>query len=95
MAITLSAKQQSYVEDIMREGSFESEETAIDEALLQMLEQRRRERQIEELVAEGRRRLKAEGPRSGGEELRKRLDTAIRKGIAEGRKPSDHIVHGI
>ena len=95
MAITLSPKQQVYVEDLMRGGSFESEEIAIDEALLHMLEQRRRERQIGELVAEGRRRLKAEGPRSGGEELRKRLDAVIRKNIAEGRKPSDHIVHGI
>ncbi|MGI8486505.1 MAG: hypothetical protein ACR2OU_19880 [Thermomicrobiales bacterium] len=95
MAITLSAKQQSYVEDIMREGSFESEEIAIDEALLRFLQVERRNVRIRELTEEGLESIRLHGTREGGEALKARLDKAIRKGLAEGRKPSDHIIHGI
>lgn len=95
MAITLSAKQQEYVEDLMREGSFESEEIAIDEALLRLLQVKRRNARIRELTEEGLESIRLHGTREGGEALKTRLDKAIRKGLAEGRKPSDHIIHGI
>ncbi|MGI8486504.1 MAG: hypothetical protein ACR2OU_19875 [Thermomicrobiales bacterium] len=47
MAITLSPKQQAYVEDLMREGSFASEEIVIDEALRALHEERSAERTLD------------------------------------------------
>ncbi len=95
MAITLSAKQQSYVEDLMREGSFASEETAIDQAPLRLLQEERRNARILELTEEGLESIRRYGTREGGEAFKVRLDKAIRKGLAEGRKPSYHIIHGV
>ena len=95
MVITLSSKQQAYISDLMQEGSFESEEDAIDEALLRLLQEKRRIAQINELTEEGLESIRKYGTREGGEALKQRLDKAIEKGLAEGRKPADHIVHGV
>ena len=95
MAITLSPKQQAYVKDLMREGSFDSEEDVINEALLLLLQEERTIVRIRKLTEEGLASIREHGTREGGEALVQRLNMAIKKGLAEGREPSDHAVHGL
>ena len=94
MAITLSAKQQAYVEDLMREGSFESEEMVIDEALRALHEERSAERVLE-LAKRGIASYRKHGSLPGGDDLRTRVEERLRKDLLEGRSVADHISNGI
>jgi len=94
MVITLTPQQQAYVDDLMRDGSFESEEAVITEALHALRDERTTAR-IRELTEEGLASIREHGTREGGEALKERLEKAVKQGLAEGRKPSDHIIHGI
>lgn len=76
MAITLSPKQQADVENLMREGSFESEEMVIDEALRALHEERSAER-MRELAERGIASYREHGSLPGGDELRERVEERL------------------
>ncbi len=94
MAITLSPKQQAYVEDFMREGSFASEEIAIDEALRALHEERSAERTLEP-AERGIASYREHGSLTGGNDLRKRVEERLRRDVVDGRVVADHSRNGV
>jgi len=94
VVITLSPEQQSAVADLMRDGAYDNEEDVITSAL-RALREEHTSRRLDELTEEGLRSWRERGSLPGGEALWMRLEKAIQKGLAEGRKPADHIVHGV
>lgn len=97
MAITLSPKQQAYqayVEDLMREGSFASEEIVIDEALRALHKEQSAER-VRERAERGIASYREHGSLPGGDELRKRVEERLRKDLVDGCVVADHISNGI
>lgn len=89
MAITLSPKQQTYVEDLMREGAFESEEIVIDEAPRALHEEQSAER-VRKLAERGIASYREHGSLPGGDALRKRVDEIFGVSLRRARGSRSH-----
>lgn len=94
MVITLTPQQQAYVDDLMRDGSFESEEAVIAEALHALRDVRSTER-LRQFTERGLASYREHGAFPGGDDLRQRIEERLRKDLAEGRAIPDHITHGL